>query len=199
MTTKTDSFPTIQNPLSSPRWATLNAGLQCLSAGVVGGSSGATQDNCSIWLTSDYIFLPNQTAAITVSNLGNFDWPGVLVRGSGSGASATGYIAYIRPEGPIISVYLLTAGTVGGGGSFIANYTGISITGTNTLELGISGTTLTTKYNGVIQGTVSDATYASGQPGMAYEDGNSNASQINSFLATDAGGAGNSATIAWVI
>lgn len=189
MTTKSDSFPTVQNPLSG-HWAALNGGLQCTSTGVVVGTGGTPQDNTSVWATSDHTFLADQTAAIAFTNAGNFDWAGALVRGSGSGSSATGYIAYVLPEVPAISVYLLVAGTIGSVGDFIANYTGITVTGAHTLELDITGTTLTTKYDGATLGTVTDPTYASGQPGMAYEDGNNNITQITSFTATDAAGGG---------
>jgi hypothetical protein len=194
MTTKTDSFPTTMNPLSG-HWATLNGGLKCTGAGVVVGSGPSPQDNTSIWSTSDYTFLADHTAQITFTAAGNFDWAGPLVRGSGSGATATGYIAYIRPESSGISVFKLTAGTVGVGSGFIVNYSGLTLTGTHTLQLGVAGTTLTTILDSTTLGTITDATYATGQPGMAYEDGNNNVTHITSFTATDAASAGPSIAV----
>jgi hypothetical protein len=197
MTTKTDSFPTIQNPLSG-HWATVNGGLQCTASGIVKGSGVSPQDNLSSWSTGDYTFLNNQTAAITVSNLGAQDWPGVTVRTTGTGATATGYVLYALQEISGINLYKLVAGSIGSGSTnLIQSFTGLTLTGTHTMELDIAGTTWTVKWDGVTQGTGTDASYATGQPGMAYEFGNSNASQINSFTATDAGGA-STATIAWV-
>lgn len=198
MTTKTSTFPTIQNPLASP-WATINGGLQCTAAGIVKGTGPSPQDNLSSWSTSDYTFLNDQTSGGTVSNLGANDWPGFTVRTTGAGATATGYVLYIIQEIAAASLYALVAGSIGAGTTnLIQSFTGLTVTGSHTVELDITGTTWTVKYDGATLGSGTDATYATGQPGMAYEFGNSNVSQINSFIATDAGGAGSTATIAWV-
>lgn len=186
MTTKTDSFPSVQNPLSG-HWATTAGGLKCTSAGVVKGTGVSPQDNLSSWSTSDYTFANDQTSAISFSNVGVNDWPGATTRITGTGTSTTGYVAYAVPEASSVNLYkIATSGTIGSGSTnLLASYTGLTLTGSHTLELDVTGTNLTTKLDGTTLGTVSDSSYASGQPGMAYEFGNTDASQINSWTGTD--------------
>lgn len=189
MTTKTDSFPTVQNPLSG-HWATTYGGLRCTAAGVVKGTGVSPQDNISSWSTSDYTFQNDQTSAVAFSNITSFDWPGSTVRISGTTTTATGYVAYATQETTAVRLFKIVAGSIGAGSAnLLANYTGLTLTGSHVLELDIAGTLLTVKLDGTILGTFTDSSYASGQPGMAYEFGGSNASQINSYTATDAGGA----------
>jgi hypothetical protein len=186
MTTKTTNFPTVQNPLSSP-WVTTYTGLQCTSAGVVKGISAANTDDMSTWSTSDYTFANDQTSQITFSNIGNNDWPGATVRITGSGSSTTGYVVYAINETTSINIYkLATSGGIGSGSTnLVKQFTGQTLTGSHTLKLQITGTTLTVFFDGTSLGTATDSTYSTGQPGIAYEFGNTNVSQINSWTGTD--------------
>lgn len=192
MTTKTDSFPTVQNPLSG-HWATTYGGLQCTASGIVKGTSPTPQDNLSSWSTSDYTFLNDQTSQITFSNIGDDDWPGATVRIAGTTTSSTGYVAYARLESTGIFLYkIATSGTIGAGSANeIGSATGLTLTGSHTMQLAVAGTNLIVYLDGSSIITVSDSAFTAGQPGIAYEFGNNNSTQINSFTATDAGGGSN--------
>jgi hypothetical protein len=52
------------------------------------------------------------------------------------------------------------------------------------------GTNISVYKNGSLVETVSDATYASGQPGMLYNWTNVRATTLDDFNATDSGGGG---------
>jgi len=189
MTTKTDPFTTAENPLGAVKgfWSTVTAaGLRDFNPGAR-ASTGATQDNVSMWRLSDYTFGADHTSQIIVGVLGNGDWPGAAVRLSSAGGGQ-GYIAYVRKEINAISLYKLTAGTVGIAGNYLVNYGSLTLASGDTVELNVSGTTLTTNHNGTTLGTYTDNSYTTGQPGVAYEDGNVNASVITSWTGVDAVG-----------
>ena len=192
MTTKTDSFPTVQDPLSG-HWATTAGGLKCTASGIVKGTGTSPQDNLSSWSPSDYTFLNDQSVQITINNLGNFDWPGCCVRLAGTGTSTTGYVLYARMEVGEVDFYkIATSGTIGTGGvNLLASYGSLTLTGTHTIGIAVVGTSFTLSLDSSTLGTVSDSTFTAGQPGIAYEFGNNNSSQINSFSASDAGGGSN--------
>jgi hypothetical protein len=185
MTTKSDTYNYAQNPLGGGNYTTITAaGLQSTVSGAKATSS-STQDNVTAWATSNYTFLSDHTSQITVGTLGNFDWPGAAVRLSTTG-SGQGYVAYYLPEGTAVNLYKLTLGTVGAGTSHILQITGITLTSGDTLKLGCVGTTLTVYHNGTSIGSITDATYTSGQPGIAYEWGNVNSTLITAWSGTDA-------------
>lgn len=188
MTTKTDPFTTTENPLGAVtgNWTTVTAdGLRDFNPGAK-ASTSAIQDNASMYALSIYTFLSDHTAEITYGTIGNDDWGGVGVRLATTGGGQ-GYVAYYRPESSLVSLYLLTAGTVGGSGTFILNITATTFTSGDKLKLGVVGTTLTVYKNGTSIGTVTDATYTTGQPGIAYSFQNNNITVITGWTGTDAG------------
>ena len=206
MTTKTDTYNYVQNPLGATGglYTTITpAGLQSTATGAHGSSSGV-QDNVTSWATTNYTFLGDQTSEITFSTTTSNDWGGAAVRLKTTGGVATGaqgYIAYYIPELTNVQVYILsavTANSIGSAGSYILQITGQTFASTDKLKLGIVGTLLTVYKNGTSIGTVTDATYSGGQPGLAYEFGNSNGTFITAWTGIDASGGSPTATIAWV-
>jgi hypothetical protein len=204
MTTKTDTYNYTQNPLGGTSYTTITpAGLQSTASGAHGSSSGV-QDNVTSWATSNYTFLGDHTSEITFSTTTSNDWGGAAVRLKTTGGVATGaqgYIAYYIPETTSVQVYVLsaaTANTIGGAGSYILQITATSFASSDKLKLGIVGTLLTVYKNGTSIGTVTDTTYSGGQPGLAYEFGNSNGTFITAWTGTDASSGSPTATIAWI-
>lgn len=201
MTTKTDTYNYNQSPLGATGglYTTVTAaGLQSTTSGANATSTGV-QDNVTMWALANYSFLPAHTATIVIGTIdvGQPDWAGVGVCLT-TASSGQGYVAYYRPEVPSVDLYLLIAGTIGGSGSYILNIPVTAFTNGDSLGLSVSGSLLTVFHNGTSIGSVTDTTYTGGQPGLAYEFGNNNSTLIASFIATDAGGAGSTATIAWV-
>lgn len=188
MTTITDTYNYVANPLGAPNYTAITAaGLQSTASGAKGTSS-SVQDNVTAYATSAHTFLPDHASEITVGNLDNNDWPGVGFRLTTTGGGQ-GYVAYYIPEATLVSLYLLTAGTIGSAGSYILSVTATLVSG-DKLKLGGVGTTLTLYQNSTSIGSVVDPTYTTGQPGLAYEFGNNNSTLITAWTGTDAGGGG---------
>lgn len=188
MTTKTDTYNYSQNPLSGNYTTITAAGLKSTATGANASNVGV-QDNVTAYATSAYTFLPDHASEITVGPVNSGDWPGACNRLTTTGGGQ-GYIAYYIPEVPAINVYLLTAGAIAGEGAYILNITGTTLVSGDKLKLGCVGTTLTVYYNGTSIGSVVDATYTTGQPGLAYEFGNTDNSFITAWTGTDAASSG---------
>jgi hypothetical protein len=192
VTTKTDTYNYTQNPLSGNYTTITAAGLKSASTGANGSSSG-TQDNVTSWATSNYTFANDQSSEFTFgSTPTNNDWAGAAVRLSTTG-SGQGYIAYYIPEVTEVAIFPLTSGTVGSGTTnAIGGVTGITFASGDKLKLSITGTTLTVYKNGTLQtttpSTVTSSTYSSGQPGLAYQFGNSDGTKISGASFVDASG-----------
>lgn len=189
MTTKTDPFTTTENPLGAVTgfWTTVNAatgaGLKDINPGA-NASTSSVQDCVSMWALANYTFLSDHSAEVTFGTIGNGDWGAAAVRLSAA-SSGQGYVAYYRPEGSNVSLYKLTAGTVGGSGTFILNIASITFALGDKLKLGCVGTTLTVYKNGASIGSVTDATYTTGQPGIAYSFQNNNITVLTAWTGTD--------------
>lgn len=185
MTTITDTYNYVATTLGPPNYTAITAaGLQSTVSGAKGTSS-SVQDNVTAYATSAHTFLSDHASEITVGNLNNNDWPGAGIRLTTTGGGQ-GYIVYYIPESTLVSLYLLTAGTIGGAGSYILSVTATLVSG-DKLKLGCVGTTLTLYHNGTSIGSITDPTYTTGQPGPAYEFGNNNSTLITAWTGTDAG------------
>lgn len=188
MTTKTDTYNYVQNPLGATGGlytSITGAGLQSTASGAIGTSS-SVEDNVSAYAPSAYTFLPDHTSEITVGNLNDGDWPGTCVRLT-TVSSGQGYVAYYIPEVTAVNLYLLVAGSIPGEGAYILNLAGTTLVSGDRLKLGCVGTTLTVYHNGTSIGSVTDTTYTTGQPGPAYEFGDNNSTLITAWTGTDAG------------
>ena len=129
--------------------------------------------------TSTVTFANDHSAQITVGNIGSFDYVGLLVRVSGG----TGYGVQIdgRTGNSNNTLFRFAGGVITsnlGTGSLTA-------TAGDTLKLVASGTTIALYKNGSLVDSVTDATYASGQPGILSDFGNSNVGIVDDFVGLD--------------
>jgi len=124
-------------------------------------------------------FGANQIATVTFAT-GSTGY-GPMVRCQSDG-DVSGYLAYMGSS-TIITIYRVTdtgtiASTAIGGGITVTAF----VAG-DTLGIGIEGTTITAYTNGVSTGTTrTDATYATGRPGVYF---GSATSTIDAFTATE--------------
>lgn len=171
--TFSDNFTrTPENPLSNGgAWTnglTGFANMQLISNTARSATAGAGAAYVGVPNFTSY---PNQSATISVISTAGF---GVLVRMDSSG---NGYRLY-AVNSTTLRISRVTAGVGTAIGADFA-VTGLSSGVLVTLE--ISGTTLTAYRNGVSITTRSDATYATGSPGI-YAD--TNGIQIGPFTCT---------------
>ncbi len=165
--TRADADP-ISNPMSdgsstwttaSARWATMKISGNAATKTTSGLPWGAAK-------VSSPTFAADQTATITIGANMSHSVGVRMQSGSGSGYKITTYsatrLAIYREDdnGSSITETLLSFDDPGG-----------TFTAGDTITISISGTTLTGKYNGsVVAGlTVTDATYATGQPWIAEQ------------------------------
>lgn len=133
--------------------------------GAAGGENGA--------MVATPTFPNDQSATLTLVAAGNLE--GVMVRMQAG--TASGYLA-VFDDATHVSVYKLVDT-----GSFAytllgSQYTVAATVAGDTMSLVITGTTLTLYINGASQGTRTDATYASGQPGVYFYGFNGAMSQL---------------------
>ncbi len=169
---RADASP-ISNPMSDgvSTWITSVSGsatVQIVSNQAQGGG------NSSIAKVTSPVFSANHKSTIT---LGTID-VGPMVRCQ-SGTSA-GYLCYVSAP-TALQVYV-----VSDGGSLSYVQLGADITVStlgvgDTVSLSISGSTLTVLVNGVSQGTRTDSTYSTGQPGIYLNPSKT----IDAFAAVD--------------
>lgn len=190
MTLKTDTYNYTQNPLAGGNYTTITAsGLQSTTGGA-DGSSLVTQDNCSGWSTTNATFAPTQSSEITFgSTPTNNDWAGagVLLSTTGGGQ---GYIVYYIPESGVIAVFPLTSGTVGSGTTNNIGAAAITFASGDKLKITWSTGGIITVYKNstpivTSPSTITSSTYTTGQPGLAYQFGNSNGTKISAWTGSD--------------
>lgn len=174
--TATDTFNrTDANPISSP----MSDGVSTWESGpgslndiqIVSNRARNTTSN-SLARASAPTFAANQLATITLAGVAG---TGAAVRIDGSG---NGYVAYVAST-TSVQLYRVTSG------SFIAIGAAITVTALssgNTVGLGIVGTTLTLYRDAVLVDTRTEATYATGQPGVFSDAAGGT---MESFIAID--------------
>lgn len=178
MASFSDNFNRADGALGS-NWSTVTgrSALQIASNAV----NAASVAWCAARVATGAATIGNdQYAQATIANVGAFDYVGVLVRVDGSG---NGYGVHIDGRSGIAtnSIFKMTAGGVTG-------YLGtgsLTVSAGDVLRLEMSGSTLTLKKNGATVDTATDATYASGQPGILSDYGNTNVGILDDFSGGD--------------
>lgn len=121
-------------------------------------------------------FSGNQSSSMVV--LANYGAIGPMVRMQGVG-DCSGYLLVASTATELSILKVTDTGTIAYSSIFTSGVTP-TINGGDIIKLTISGTTLTAYLNGVSYGTVMDATWSGGQPGIWI---NSNTSSGDSFFA----------------
>ena len=174
MATFADDFNRAGPALGSP-WATVDgSGLVIdtneLKAGAVGRNISAVTGES---------FDDDQSAKVTIDNVSGFDFAGVAVRLSGTGATLDGYVGIGQFGDGRFYCYRVDAGVWSSLG-----FRSTTFIATDTLSMGIVGTTITLYKNDVAQGsTFTDATHASGVVGVSYDFTDGNNTRIDDFTA----------------
>lgn len=165
-----DNFNRADSALSSP-WSTVVGNGAAIVSNLIRAGSGAGYHVSALTALT---FANDQTAKATITTTSANDYVGVGVRLDGSG---NGYIAMAEIGGSGIEVYRLDTGTP-------TNLTGFATTFSDgdTFELTITGTTLEVFKNDVSLGTTTDATYASGVTGVAFNISGSNISRLDNYV-----------------
>ena len=168
-TTFSDSFSRADaNPMSSPvsggTWTsgTTSWGNCRIVSNQLHGTSGAL---VSFARMATPTFSANQKMTVTIAATGIAQGPMVRTTSSSNGS---GYYAQIGADNVSLGLYKVTDG--GGNGSYTQIGSTYTLSGAiqigDTIELGVSGTTLTVKHNGTTRITQTDADYSTGQPGV---------------------------------
>lgn len=197
MATFTDTFTRAdENPLASP-WETLSAtGLRIISNVAKGGASAFC---LSGYLESVTNFGDNQYCQAVIASIGGSDNAGVGVR-CVSTAGGAGYIAYFSEEGASDRVYLR---------KFVAGVPTSLLTPVTTIANGdtLKVSVETSGSDAVISVTVNDvhitgspytdtvAALTGGQPALYYDNGNTNATTIDTVEGGDIAAAGSNVNI----
>lgn len=141
-------------------------------------TSGTTEGGCRVLAPT---FAANQKATMTFIGTGSqLGGIGVMVRMQGA-SDSSGYLASCDGTTSVVLYRVDDTGTFAYtqlGAAFTVD--AVAEGGTMTLE--ISGTTLTLRMNGISQGTRTDSTYATGQPGTYFY---SNLGRIALYSASD--------------
>lgn len=193
MTTKTDTFNYVEDPLATLWTKVVSASkdFQSTASGakkVGGGAEGLV--SATMWKVADYDFADDQRATITLGNIGGDDRMGVIVRAATTGGGEF-YRAHYHDGDSRVYIHLWSGGAAS---TLIEQINTITFANGDTLGLDVTGTTLRAYKNGAAIGSGgTDSTLTSGQPGMSYLDGNTNASLISVFVGVDAAGGGGAA------
>ena len=171
MATFTDDFNRAGPALGSP-WATVvGSGIVIDTNEVKAGGAGF----CASAVTGE-TFDDDQDAQITIVDVQDYDFMGVVLRMDGSG---NGYVGLAAFGDGRFYLYESTAGTLTSLG-----FRSVSFAATDTLKAGVVGTTFTLYKNGAAQGaTFTDSTHSSGAPGISYQFDDSNLSRGDDFTA----------------
>lgn len=157
--------------------ATLNVNTNAAAAGSVG-------QNANTVAPSVATFAADHECEATATAFGAFDFLGLIVRGAP--ASANGYLFITDGRDQITSrLERIDAGTRTSIGTV-----NVPVTVGDNVRLRAEGTTISVYVNDVLADSVTDATYASGQPGLYARWENSNTTRFDDFSATDLGPAG---------
>jgi len=174
-----DDFNRADSSTLGSNW-TVSTGLSSfqITSNAARGTSGASLDAVS---TGAATFTADQEASVKYTARGSFDFAGPAVRIASS--AATGYAVYA--DGVNSSDRRLVRVT-GQTRTAIGTAAIVPVAG-DVVKLRVVGTTLTVYVNGSLVDTVTDSTYASGQPGMYYLLDNVSATRLDDFIADDVG------------
>lgn len=188
MTTKTETFTSTENPLST-NWDTAqNAGCKSTATGANASTSAGFP--VSIWKTSDYTFNADQDSEVTINAIGAFDYAGCVVRYAATGGGV-GYMLHYESDSTRLYLRRFSAGASAAQLALLTSADFSALANGDRIKLSISGTTLKIYKNGAQVGTdYTDGNVSSGQPGVAYQNGNSNVTRITVWTGTDAAGGG---------
>lgn len=165
----------MSDPASGGTWTPGAGGLNNpkILSNTLQASSGQTGAN-----VATPAFAADQVATVTIGG-SSFQAFGPMVRSQGP-TDASGYLAYLGST-TSVTVYRITdTGTLAFTSLGSRSVSALSVG--DSIGLGIVGSTLTVYRNGIAQGaTLTDATYASGRPGLYL---GSTAPQLIGFTAT---------------
>lgn len=144
-----------------------------------GFSSGRSLNSIKKSVTT---FSPNQEAQVTyiAFNPTYFDYAGPAVRVTPE--SGSGYVLNIDSLDSGGRRLIRVSGSVNTG---IAGTINLPAVAGDIFKLSASGSTLMVYRNGILVNSVTDTTYPTGQPGLFYDLGNSNAARMDNFIAAD--------------
>lgn len=171
MATYSDSFNRADENLTTPWAASVGAGAAIVSNVV----KAATGSGYRISAVTGETFDNDQDAQVTLVAVNTADYAGPCVRMDGSG---NGYFMSCQFADGRVYLYRMDAGVQTSLG-FISS----TPVATDTVKLGVVGTTFTYYLNDVSQGTWSDATHSSGAPGIGFNPGGSNNTTVDDFTA----------------
>lgn len=172
----TDNFNRADGAVGSD-WTTLT-GMSALSiiSNQVRSNSGASAGHVA---TATATFAADHEAECVVPTFGAHDRGGPCVRLSGD----DGYVLQAW------STTLAKTYRLDGGALTVLDDVGVAFTAGDTLRIRAEGTTISVFVNDVELWSGTDATYATGQPGLHYVNNNEGASRLDDFYATDLGAA----------
>ena len=163
MTDATDNFNRANGPLGS-NWVDSPSftGLSIVSNAA---NSASANWMMAYWNPSTNTFANDQHSDVSVVANNTVSFVGPVVRHQLSGVSSSGYFAFavLQSGGQQVLLYRFDTGTFAllGAGPITAINPG------DIISLVVSGSSFAGLLNGVSQITASDATYTSGQPGIA--------------------------------
>jgi len=171
MASFSDDFNRANGAVGS-NWTTLT-GLNTLN--VVDNACAGSSFICGGHVaTATATFANDQEAECVINPFGAFDRGGPCVRMNGD----NGYLVRAFTA-TVLKLERMDGGVLTGIGA------DITVSFPATVRLRVEGTTLTVYVDDVEVRTDTDATYASGQPGLYYEFTNSNVTRLDDFYAED--------------
>ena len=160
------------------------SGLTTLNVNTNAAAASALGQNANMVAVATADFADDHECECTVTVVNSFDLAGLIVRGDA--ANANGYLAIFDGRDAVsCRIERMDAGVR----TSIGNVN-IDVAVNDVVRVRAEGTTLTVYVNDVLIDTVTDATYASGQPGLYYRWEDSNVTRVDAFSATDLGPAG---------
>lgn len=125
------------------------------------------------WKPSTNTFNNDQSSQITLTSVGAGTFGGPVVRHQTNGTSS-GYFGFVNAGTSQAFIYRSDSGTF----TQLNLVPSVTVNIGDTIALNATGSTLTLSVNGVTKVTTTDATYTSGQPGIAV-----NNTSVDNFLA----------------
>lgn len=194
-----DTFPGADHdPLNAANWLTLVGSWEIIGNGA---NPAFAQTSIAKWIAGTYAADHSAIAQINLSHAGGSIYGGLAVRLTGTasnGSDLCGY--YVIFRGDNSRIYRLDNGvateitngpTAGLGLPFTADDS------LHTYAFACVGASLVATEDGVTLATASDATYATGRPGMFGNEQNDDHVQIHDFDATGADVAGQPTMKRW--
>lgn len=178
MTSFSDNFDRANGALGS-NW-TDDSSLNALAifSNQVRANSSATLC-AAVVNTATATFAADHSAQCVLSALGTGDWGGVTARWDATAGNGYAVLSDGFSDGSR-RILRYAAGT-----STVIGTVNLTVVNGDTVKIGVVGTTISAYVNGVLINAVTDATYSTGQPGIAYLWSNSRVSRIDNFSTTD--------------